>query len=284
MKLIRSSVMSGLVVYSVMLAMANSSIAQSMEQGIAKVVNIKGSARYMTVDSPTWRPLRSGAVLKPGTTIQTASDSYVDVVLNNPNATASMSSALSTASAGGAATPAAYASRPKAEQDAVRITENTVLGIERLSITQTGAEKVTDTQLDLKAGRIIGIVKKMSTASKYEVRIPSGVAGIRGTIYSISADGVLSVLSGSVWLSFVGPDGNPVTTEVKAGQQFDGKTGQMSTIPDAIYQEMLMAANDLVPGTGLAPRTVFMVDRTVYFVSDTAGTSAAAAGAQLAQQ
>ena len=45
---------------------------------------------------------------------------------------------------------------------------------------------------------------------------------------------------------------------------------------------MLMAANDLMIGTGGAPRTVFMVDRTVYFVSNTAGLSPAEAGVQLA--
>jgi hypothetical protein len=275
MKLIRSSVMSGLVVCGVMLAMAKSSVAQSTEQGIAKVVDIQGSARYMTTDSPTWRPLRAGTVLKPGTTIQTASDSHVDLVLNNPKATASMTSALGTAAK---PAPTSHSGTPKADQDAVRITENTVLGIDRLTITQTGADQVTDTQLDLKAGRIVGMVKKMAPASKYEVRIPNGVAGVRGTIYSLSADGTLSVLSGSVWVSMVGTDGTPVTTEVKAGQQFDPKTGQMSTIPDPVYQEMLIMARDLASVGGSGPRTVYMIDRTVYFISDNVGGTAGTTG------
>ena len=68
-----------------------------------------------------------------------------------------------------------------AEQNIVRMWENTLLGVDKLTFTQTGADVVTETQLDLKAGHIFGMVKKMSAASKYEVKIPNGVAGIRGT-------------------------------------------------------------------------------------------------------
>ena len=78
----------------------------------------------------------------------------------------------------------------------VRIWENTLLGIDKLTETQTGADVVTETQLDLKAGHIFGTVKKMSAASKYEVKIPNGVAGIRGTVYDISAEGVVKVSVG----------------------------------------------------------------------------------------
>jgi hypothetical protein len=137
-----------------------------------------------------------------------------------------------------------------------------------------GVDKVTETDLDLKAGRILGTVKKMSTASRYEVKIPNGVAGIRGTVYHISADGVLSVLSGSVILSYVGPDGNPVTTEVKAGQQFDAKTGQITTIPESILREALLFQGELVGGA--APPTTFIApDKTIYVVSPTTAQNGA---------
>jgi hypothetical protein len=129
MKLIRSSV-SGLVACSLMLATVTTLTAQTADQGTAKVVNIRGSARYMTAENPSWRPLKTGTLLKPGSTVQTATDSYVDIVLNNPKATASASAALTAASSSSPITTAAY-SKPRAEQDAVRIFENTVLGIDR---------------------------------------------------------------------------------------------------------------------------------------------------------
>jgi hypothetical protein len=90
---------------------------------------------------------------------------------------------------------------------------------------------VTETQLDLKAGHIFGSVKKMSAASKYEVKIPNGVAGVRGTVYDISAEGLIKVLSGSVVLAYVGPDGTVVTQVVGEAQQFDARTGVLSGLP-----------------------------------------------------
>jgi hypothetical protein len=92
---------------------------------------------------------------------------------------------------------------------------------------------VTETQLDLKAGHIFGTVKKMSAASKYEVKIPNGVAGIRGTTYDISAEGVIKVLAGSVVLAYVGPDGTVVTQVIMGSQQFDARTGVLSQISSA---------------------------------------------------
>ena len=56
--------------------------------------------------------------------------------------------------------------------------ENSALGIDKLTSMDTGSDSVTETQLDLKAGHIMGSVKKLSAASKYEVKIPNGVAGI----------------------------------------------------------------------------------------------------------
>ncbi|MGN6554289.1 MAG: FecR domain-containing protein [Verrucomicrobiota bacterium] len=257
----------------VALAVVTSLSTQAADPAIAKVVNIKGAARYMTAETPSWRPLKTGAVLKQGTILQTAADSYVDVVLNNPNATANDSVALAAAASGVSNDSSASStshSQPKAEQDAVRIFENTVLGLDKLALTQTGADRVTDTQLDLKAGRILGTVKKLSTTSRYEIKIPNGVAGVRGTIYTISADGVLSVLSGSVVLSFVGPDGNPVTKEVKAGEIYDAATGQITNIPESQLKQLIKDAKALRIGPNTPP-SVYTVDQTVYLVSPTVG-------------
>ena len=124
--------------------------------------------------------------------------------------------------------------QPKSEQNTVRITANSVLGIDKLSTMQTGSDVVTDTQLDLKAGRILGNVKKMSAASKYEIKLPNGVAGIRGTFFDISAEGLVRVVTGSVVVAYVGPDGTVVTQVVSGGQQFDSRTGQLSPIPPEV--------------------------------------------------
>lgn len=279
MKLIQP-VMKSLIAGGIALAMVATLAAQTAEQGLVKVVNIHGSARYFVSGDSNPHPLKIGAILKPGTVIQTAADSYVDVVLNNANAnsssisSASSSPALMSASSGGSGH-----NHPKVEQDAIRIFENSVLGFDKLTVTQTGADRVTETQLDLKHGRIFGTVRKLSAASKYEIKIPTGVAGIRGTIYLLSADGELEVLSslsdmskgvpsGSVVLAYFGADGNVITQVVGDGQSFNTHSGQLAPIPQSILQNMLQWAGAL----GFAPGGFFVEftpDRTVYLVSPT---------------
>src|SRR5262245_37782776 len=118
MKLIRPFV-SGAVACSIALILAATAAAQT-EQGTIKVVNVHGLARYTTPDNQTYRPLKAGTVLKPGAVIQTASESYVDIVFNNPNAVAT---GLASPSITATPTAVKYA-QPKSEQDAVRILEN----------------------------------------------------------------------------------------------------------------------------------------------------------------
>jgi hypothetical protein len=218
-----------------------------------------------------------GAMLKPGTVIQTAADSYVDVVLNDREAAATglaSPDAASSASATSATTEDMAQYQPKARQDAIRVFENSVLGIDKLTVTETGADTVTETQLDLKAGRIFGTVKKLSAASKYEVKLPNGVAGIRGTIYLIGANGVVSVLSGSVVISYVGPSGSVVTQVVKAGQQFDPNVTdpaqQVGPLPPAVVKFIVPLAkifDRFLPEP--RPTTYVGADKTVYSVTPT---------------
>src|SRR5215468_470852 len=123
MKLIRRF-MSGAIACSVVLAFAGTPFtgtAQTAAQGSAKVINLKGSARYFLAGDTTPHPLKVGDILKPGTIIQTASGSYVDVVLNNPKAT---SSGLGATPSSVSSTPTTVMySKPSMEQDAVRVLE-----------------------------------------------------------------------------------------------------------------------------------------------------------------
>src|SRR5207245_9448406 len=99
-----------------------------------------------------------------------------------------------------------------------RRVEKTTLGIDKLNFTATGVDTVIETQLDLKSGRILGIVKKMAHDSKYEIKTPNGVAGIRGTEYDITATSVLRVVSGSMVMVYVKRDGTVVTQVVNTNE------------------------------------------------------------------
>jgi hypothetical protein len=139
----------------------------------AKVVRLKGAARYRT-GSMAWQGLKVGDFVKPGTIIETAGKSRIDLVLG-----AEVSSCHS-----------------NAEQSLVRVWENSRLNIDKLIIQETGAGLVTKARLDLQAGHISGKAGKMSAAYIYEVQIPNAVASIRGAIYDIDADGVVNVHNG----------------------------------------------------------------------------------------
>jgi len=261
-----------LALTGVAFAVVASAVAQQMSQSTAKVVRIKGSARYADA-SNVWQPLKVGDVLKAGCIIQTAADSRVDLVLGDKDATANevkWGQTTSYMGAGGGAGGGDSAEKdPHSKRDFVRLSENSVLAIDKLLIADTGTDKIREVQLDLRAGRAFGMVKKLNGASKYEVKIPNAVAGIRGTIYTISANGTLDVLVGSVVVAYKDASGSITTQVVKGGERFDASTGQVSPIPDYDQKEMVKTARtELGPNV---PPTTFVYDNTTYWVSPTAG-------------
>ena len=268
MKYTRSFV-NGLVACAIALATVSTLSAQSQEAG-ATVLRIKGTARY-TLGNNIWQPLSTGQVLQPGSVVQTSRDpgSFVDLALGEGSGTVIPASPLASSapSMGGSVN-----FKPSTQQNSVRVMENTVLGIDKLSVMQTGADVVSDTQLDLKSGRIVGNVKKMSAASRYEIKLPNGVAGIRGTVYDISADGTIRVASGSVVISFVDSQGNVQTRSVMGGQEYNSRTDQISPLPAGTAAQIEAAASATGVGAISTSGSV-IVDRTVFYVSPTAGTS-----------
>jgi hypothetical protein len=247
--------LNSLVACGVAFAMVSTLPAQTVKQGSAKVVRLKGAARYATGPN-AGQLLKVGDIVKPGAVIQTAADSRVDLALGDGSAPVAQSAPSSMS--------ASYA--PSSEQNIVRLWENTLLGIDKLTETQTGADVVTETQLDLKAGHIFGTVKKMSAASKYEVKIPNGVAGVRGTVYDISAEGLIKVLSGSVVLAYVGPDGTVVTQVVSEAQQFDARTGVLSGLPVPGQDDLRRYLGQVQ--AGLSPAAIpISADMTLQYIS-----------------
>jgi hypothetical protein len=232
-------------------AMTSQVMADSVPQVIT-VVRVHGEARY-TTDNRTWNALKKGDVLKPGCVIQTAPKAVVDIQLGERDA--------AVAPAGYNPTSPLYAPEQQ-KANIVRIFENSALAVDKLILeknTGTG-EELSETQLDLRAGTIFGNVKKLSATSKYEVKIPNGVAGIRGTTYMISSSGVVSVLTGSVVVAIVGSDGTVITRVVTAHQSYDPTTNTITNLtPDqvAILQKIYieLGGPPSTPPSGPVPNT-----------------------------
>ncbi len=220
---------------AVLVGFVSTTSVQAAQTGKAVVRSVSGEAQYS--DGGAWMPLTAGKELQPGSSVRTANDSKVVLFLdqNGP---------------------------------LVILTENTTLGIDKLTFEPTGVDTIIETQLDLKSGRILGIAKKLSATSKYEVKTPSGVAGIRGTRYSISATGEVYVLDGSVVVVSVRPDGSVVTQVVSEGEMFSPATGRPQPIPPATLDQLMGEFRGVTEAA--APVTTVSGEPTI-FVSPTIG-------------
>lgn len=154
-----------------------SSVYAQTQPSKAEVRAVKGEATYTVAGGPA-QPLKVNTILPAGSVIKTGPGAVVDLFLGN--------------SAG-----------------VIRVVENTTLGLDKLTLTDTGADTVVEIQLNLPEGTILGNVNKLSAASKYEIKVPNGVAGIRGTWFRMSSTGYIVLLEGTVVFVYVPPGGQP---------------------------------------------------------------------------
>src|SRR5436190_14248516 len=101
-----NSLVKGLVVSGLALAMVSTTMAQAPAVGSAKVIRIKGSARYTTGNN-VWLPVKVGQVLRPGSVIQTTQErgSFVEVALGEGSGGSGMPTASTIANASSSPPP-----------------------------------------------------------------------------------------------------------------------------------------------------------------------------------
>lgn len=233
--------------------------AQTAKERTGKVVRIKGAARYST-GNKTWQPLKVGTILKSGAIVQTAADSYVDIVLNEDATAAAVSmprpATSATAAAAGGGGGGGGSKAP--EHDVIRVQEDSALAIDRVSATDTGADRVTVTELDLRSGSVFCSVKKQAAASRFEVKIPNGIAGIRGTYALVFADGRIICGTGSVVSAYTDAAGKTTTKVVPAGFQLDNRTGDMSPVGASVLGRLEILSQNVSYGYSPTPRDEFL--------------------------
>ena len=209
-------------------------------QGYATVVRVVGMASYSLGDDQ-WHPLQQGKYLPVGATVRTGDDGIADIVLGKeilmPQA-ALQPDRISLASDYPVRGLVNY--KPSADQNVIRVTPNTVVGLEKLTITDTGADTVSDTELNLKKGKIYASVKKLTGASQYLIKLPNGIAGVRGTLFSISADGTIECFeskNGGVMSSMIGEGGSAIINTVQPGQGFS-PNGGITVLPSSVMSNL----------------------------------------------
>lgn len=212
--------------------------ANNIQPAAITVVSVKGEARY-SIDGRTWHPLVVGKILHEGAIVETAANSTCDLVLSGtpvpvPEVTSAPQSMSMITMAPDPNIRGYIAYKPMAEQNVILMDPDTMLAVDHLTVINTGADTVSDTELDLRAGGIFGNVKKMSASSQYIIKLPNGVAGIRGTKFHIRSDGSTECVSGVMVLSLIGPNGQPLVMVIQGGFDYNPRTGQISNLSPSL--------------------------------------------------
>ena len=203
-----------------LLALATAAQA-AVEKGTARVVSVHGTAE-VSLDGSTWAPLKKGENLREGAFVRTSGSAAADLDLGRNGA-------------------------------ALRVMPNSTVSFSALSFEETGVETIVNTQIDLRQGRVLGHVQKLSSASKYEVKAPKASATVRGTRYDMSAEGKLVVAEGSVVVVAVREDGSAITRVVNASETFSPVSGLVTPATESDLADIGGSASSVSGIVALPP-------------------------------
>jgi hypothetical protein len=264
------SLINGLLVCGIAFAMVSTLPAQTTKEEVAKVIRIHGAARCQ-LPGGTWQDLRVGDIIRPGSVIQSGIEgsSYVDVMIGRG------AGPLPTLGSPVYRRPGATGYAAQARRTVIHLYANTVLGVDKLVETETGAAVVTETELDLRKGHLLGNVNKLTAGSEFRVRYPKGVAGVRGQIFDMTVEYVrivnpatnvasetvqctFAMASGTGVVTYTQPDGTTVTEVVQAMQSWSSGN---PTVTISIPSGELATINQTIPTLTAPPAgVVHLVD------------------------
>jgi hypothetical protein len=192
-------------------------------------LSVIGKCDY-AADGVTFAKLERGQSLAPGAVVRTGEEARIDLFFRRAGAT-------------------------------VRLPAGSEIEIEKMALTVKDGHLVAHNSLDLRAGRILLVVRAARAGSAMEIKNAAGRSVVEGSglgKYIITADGTHVSAQGSVIpLKLISENGINIIT---AGQEFDKKEGKMLPVnPDLWAKEIVQldelqsAAERLSPG-GLSPK------------------------------
>jgi hypothetical protein len=161
-------------------------------EGTAQVMAVRGKAWYST-NSIDWTPMNVGTNLGSKTTIKTGPINQV---------------CLST----------------HYHLQNITIKASSIVALKTLTYRDPGKAKGITTDLELLEGGVLGCIGKIPGGSRFEVSTPSGirmrVKRAERTEFVISAEGEISVFTGTVNVYYEDEKGSSASCEVRAGWKF----------------------------------------------------------------
>ncbi|HMJ92075.1 MAG TPA: FecR domain-containing protein [Candidatus Acidoferrum sp.] len=150
---------------------ALSSVAQAAENDVL-VSAVAGDVKYSS-GGGAFVPVPVGTHLRRGDVIKTGPSSHADLEVGH-------------------------------NVGVVQITPETTFGVGELTVTETPADTVSTSEFDLSTGAIYARINKLAKASRYEIKTPKGIAGVRGTTIYLTANGDLTVGEGTAGIAYFG--------------------------------------------------------------------------------
>jgi len=140
------------------LVLGISSVAFAVEKRVAKIAVLNGKADVRLMNEKDWMSAKVGMTITEGDTIRTKSNSWAMLVLNGAGETAT-----------------------------IELEENS-----KLTLTELARDEKAMTQqtlLELAMGEILIKAQKLHSAeSKFEVKTPTSIVGVRGTTFSVRVE------------------------------------------------------------------------------------------------
>ena len=144
-----------ILIISFILTMSYTAAAAS-EMDQAKVLEIKGEAKFMKVGTNDWKVLEPGMVLSEGDSMKTGADSEATLELSGAKKTAE-----------------------------IVVRKDSEFSFATFRHDETA---MTDqTLLDVATGGVLVKAEKLIGESKFQVKTPTSIVGIRGTIFEVYA-------------------------------------------------------------------------------------------------
>jgi hypothetical protein len=171
---------------AIVAALSSTASAQNAATRNTSVTALAGDVRYSKAGAG-FVPVPVGAKLNEGDAIKTGPSSHVDVDLGG-------------------------------NVGLIQLAPSSTLVVRTIKATQTQADTVTETDLDLKAGTVYFKANKLSKASRYEITTPKGIAGIRGTAGSVNSDGQVTLTEGMAGTAYPTNNGAVETYIVRGGE------------------------------------------------------------------